>query len=135
MVNIYSVEEAKQTILNRRSLNQIEYSPNTMERTEAYFGTGVTPPQAVEMIIRSVEEQGDQAIRKWTVLLDQYEGEEIAVSEMELEQAWDMLPVDIQQAMKFAANRIRRFHEMQQIGRVFLVIECVKHFVECFHCA
>ena len=44
-MQIYSVAQAKQTILKRRSLNRTEYSPITLSRTEEYFGAGVTPPQ------------------------------------------------------------------------------------------
>ncbi|NIP18124.1 MAG: histidinol dehydrogenase, partial [Xanthomonadales bacterium] len=70
MMKFYTVEEAQQTILRRKALNRTEYSPITIQRTEDFFGEGVTPPRAVEIILRSVEDEGDQALRQWSQLLD-----------------------------------------------------------------
>ena len=114
-MQIYSVAQAKQTILKRRSLNRTEYSPITLSRTEEYFGAGVTPPQAVEIILRSVEEEGDQALQKWSALLDRYDGESLEISRKECQHAWQMLAPNLQEAMRAAADRIRRFHENQPI--------------------
>jgi hypothetical protein len=65
MMKIYSVEEAQETILERKTLNRNAYSPVTIEATEKLFGSGVRPPQAVETILESVDQEGDQAVRKW----------------------------------------------------------------------
>ncbi len=51
-MKIYSVEEAKHSILQRKALNKIDYSPMTIQRTEKFFGKGITPPQAVEIILK-----------------------------------------------------------------------------------
>ncbi len=140
-MNIYTVEQAQNTILRRRALNRIEYSPVTLRRTEEFFGPGVTPPQAVEQIIRSVEKQGDAAVRRWSALLDGYTGKAIAVPPQTLEQAWETLPPNLQQAMQAAAERIRGFHQRQplqswstsemggQLGQRFTPIERVGVYV------
>jgi histidinol dehydrogenase len=112
-MKIYTVEEAQQTILERRALNRIDYSPVTIERTEEFFGKGMTPPQAVELILRSVEEEGDQAIRKWSALLDRYDGDVIAIHQDTVEQAWSELAPGLQKAMQTAAERVRAFYEKQ----------------------
>lgn len=114
-MNIYTVEEAQETILRRKALNKIEYSPVTIKKTEDYFGHGVSPPQAVITILQSVEEEGDRAIRKWSQLLDSYDGGEIVVPQSKLEQAWLQIPPRLQGAMQTAADRIRSFHAMQPI--------------------
>jgi histidinol dehydrogenase len=114
-MEIYSVEEALQSILQRKSLTRTEYSPITIQRTEDFFGKGITPPQAVEIILRSVEEEGDQAVRKWSQQLDRFDGKEIAIPQSRLEEAWGELPSAVQQAMQSAADRIRAFHERQPI--------------------
>ena len=114
-MKIYSVEEALETILQRKALNRIEYSPVTIEKTEEFFGHEARPPQAVELILQSVEEEGDQAVRKWSHILDRYDGEEIVVPQSKLEQAWVEIPPRLQQAMQTAADRIRTFHDMQPI--------------------
>jgi len=100
--------------LKRVSLNRIEYSPVTLERTAAYFGEGVTPPQAVEKILMSVEKEGDLAVKKWSALLDRYAGE-VIVSQSDIEQAYHHLSPNIRQAMEIATDRIRSFHEKQPI--------------------
>ncbi|MGD2027279.1 MAG: histidinol dehydrogenase [Anaerolineales bacterium] len=114
-MKIYTVEKAIQTILKRKALNRIDYSPITLERTEAYFGTGVTPPKAVEIILRSIEEEGDQAIRTWSSLLDRYDGVEIEIPRSEWEKAWNSLEPGLQNAMQAAADRIRAFHQKQPV--------------------
>jgi histidinol dehydrogenase len=115
-MKIYTIEEAKQTILKRKALHRIEYSPLTIQRTEDFFVKGVTPPQAVEIILRSVEEEGDRAIRKWSKKLDRYDGGEIIIPKSKLKKAWDRLDPDLQEAMQDAASRIRSFHELQPVN-------------------
>ncbi len=114
-MKIFTVEEARKTILNRKALNRIDYSPLTIERTEAFFGEGVTPPQAVGIILDSIEAEGDVALLKWSKLLDRFEGGSILVPQEKMKEAWDNLPVEIQKVLQQAANRIHAFHEKQPI--------------------
>ena len=115
-MRIYTVEEAEKTILKRKPLNMVNYSPLILERTEHVFGKGILPQQAVELIIRSVEQDGDQAIRHWSKVLDNFDSGEIAIPNKRMEQAWQQLPFNLQQAMKSAANRIQTFHEKQPVN-------------------
>jgi histidinol dehydrogenase len=115
MMKLYSVPEAKETILKRRSLYRTEFSPITLERTEAIFGTGVTPPKAVNLILRSIEGEGDKALRTWSARLDGYEGEQVEVSKVELEAAWKQIPEKLKESMRAAAERIRQFHAKQPV--------------------
>ena len=114
-MRVYTVEDAKRTILRRKSLNRIDYSPVTIKKTEEYFGKGVSPQQAVELILRSVEDDGDQAIRKWSALLDRYDGDVISVPHEKIERAWSGLATGLQEDMQIATARIRSFHEKQPI--------------------
>jgi len=114
-MKIYSVEEAQQTILRRKALHRIEYSPITLQRTEEYFGEGITPPLAVDLILRSVEDEGDRALQKWSSLLDNYEGGDFVIPQSRLEEAWHDLPEGIQSSMQAAADRIRQFHQNQPL--------------------
>jgi histidinol dehydrogenase len=109
------MEEAKQTILKRKALHRMEYSPLIIQRTEELFGAGITPPQAVEIILRSVDDEGDQALREWSKKLDRFEGNEIIIPKSELKQAWEQLDPNLKKAMDAAASRIRRFHEKQPV--------------------
>jgi histidinol dehydrogenase len=109
------MHEARKTILQRKPLHKIDYSPLTLERTEKVFGKGVRPPEAVEQILTSVELEGDSAVRKWSRALDDFDGEEIVIPQRKFEQAWQQTPSRVQQAMKHAADRIRTFHEKQPV--------------------
>ena len=115
-MEIYNVEKAKQKILKRKALNRMDYSPVTIQRTEEFFGPGITPPRAVEIILRSVEEEGDQAILKWSRILDRFEGDEISIPKSKLKKAWEELDPGLQDAMRIAASRIRAFHQRQPVG-------------------
>lgn len=114
-MKIYNLEQAKQTILQRKGFSKISFSPLTLQRTENYFGEGITPPRAVEIILASVEKDGDQAIRRWSNLLDGYVGQDITISKPRLEESWNKLSTSIQKAMRTASDRIRSFHEKQPI--------------------
>ena len=115
MIRIYSVEEAKGSILQRRALQRSAYAPDTIARTEAYFGEGVEPPQAVQTILRSVEAEGDAAVRRWSSLLDNFESDADAVSPEAWRRAWERLNDQVRQAMLKAIERIRVFHERQSV--------------------
>ena len=115
-MKIYNANEAKATILKREALHRMEYSPLTLQRTEEFFGKGITPPTAVEIILRSVEDEGDQAIRKWSKKIDGFEDDEIIIPKVKLKNAWDQLDPKLQKAMELAVSRIRNFHEKQPIG-------------------
>lgn len=115
MIRIYSVEDAKNTILKRKPLSRENYAPLTLERTAAMFGEGVTPPQAVAQILDSIEAEGDRALRKWSSLLDEFEGQEFAIPEARLERAYDELDAETRGVIQQSAQRIRKFHQRQPI--------------------
>ena len=114
-MKIFTVEQAQKTILKRRALNRIEYAPATLERTASFFGEGITPPKAVEIILESVEAQGDNAIHEWSASLDNYSGKEISVPKSKWKQAWGQLPPELKASMNAAAKRVRQFHDQQPI--------------------
>jgi histidinol dehydrogenase len=115
MIAIYMVEEAQKTILKRKPLTRMQYAPRLLARTEALFGADVTPPMAVEIILNSVEERGDEALREWSARLDGYEGQEIAITLDRLKQAWETLDPQLQHVMQSSLDRICEFHERQPI--------------------
>jgi histidinol dehydrogenase len=115
-MKIFSVDEANESILKRKALNRMEYSPQILQRTEDLFGKGVTPPMAVEIILQSVEEDKDRAIFHWSKVLDGYDGNEISIPRERLKEAWQQLTPQLQNAMQIAANRIRDFHQHQPVN-------------------
>lgn len=115
MLKIFDIETAKQTILQRNPLSTMTFPVKVMERTAQLFGTGVTPQQAVAKILASVQTEGDAALRRWCELLDSTTPQEFRIPVDEIELAYQTLPIDQLNAMRTAADRIRRFHEFQPL--------------------
>ena len=115
MLKIYDVETARKTILRRLPLSTMTFPPKVLEHTGQLFGAGVTPMQAVQKILASVQKDGDAALRRWCELLDHVAPTKFCIPTEELEQAYHSLPADLLAAMQTAAERIRQFHEFQPL--------------------
>ena len=113
-MKIFNIEEASKTILKRKALHRMEYSPLIIQRTEEFFGVGITPPMAVEIILNSVEDDGDLAIRKWSDKLDSYRGNEICHSYIRFKNAWEQQDSVFNKQSKPPPSG-SAFHEMQPI--------------------
>jgi histidinol dehydrogenase len=116
MITIYSVEEAKSTVLKRRPLHLDEFSPIVINRTEAIFGAGIKPPQAVEQILKSINKDGDKAVRHWSKVIDNFEDENISIPKEDIAEAYNNFPQNTLDVMEASAKRIRTFHEKQPVG-------------------
>ncbi|MBN2147691.1 MAG: histidinol dehydrogenase, partial [Anaerolineales bacterium] len=115
MFKIYTVETARETILRRTALNEMSFGSVVLERTEELFGQGITPPEAVAHILRSVQSNGDEALRHFSKLLDKADLENFRLPMEMLKRAWLSLDEELRQAMQLAAERIRRFHKLQPL--------------------
>ena len=115
MLKIYTVEEARRSLLRRDSLSTMRYPDSLLERTESLFGKGITPPLAVAQILDSVRRDGDAALRNWSRLLDRTEVEDFSIPLEKLKAAYESLDADLVQALQTAAARIRRFHQFQPL--------------------
>ena len=141
MIRILDYEQAKDSILVRKPLHRDAFAPATIQRTEAIFGKGVTPPQAVAQIINTIETEGDKAVEKWSEKLDDFSGQEIVIGQTALEKAFQKLPEEIKTTLKNSADRIRQFHQNQpvtnwiteemggQLGQRFTPIETIGVYV------
>ncbi|NOZ05585.1 MAG: histidinol dehydrogenase [Chloroflexi bacterium] len=111
-----TVEEAKTTVLQRRSLDEMDASPQAQTRLAELFGEPLTPEQAVARIIADVRANGDDALLAWTYRLDGAELDSPIVTKAEIERGWENTPRELRQALTTAADRIRAFHEREQHG-------------------
>lgn len=115
MINIYEIETAKRTILRRVPMSFTKYPRVVQERTEKLFGSGITPQQAVTQILENIREEGDQALKRWSQILDRSVPEDFRIPQLDLERAYQSLPKSLAEALQAAANRIRQFHELQPL--------------------
>jgi histidinol dehydrogenase len=109
------LNEARATILRRDSLRDITVPAWLSDSLQKLFGEPVTPDEAVRRIIRSVRERGDAALFDWNARIDGATLDTLAVPEDEIAAALDAIPVEVADALRYAAERIRRFHEKQPV--------------------
>jgi histidinol dehydrogenase len=116
LIPIFSdLEQAKDTILNRRSLHEYDVPPTVLQRLQTMFGEPITPAEAVRRIVRSIRDEGDQAVKDWNRRIDGVELDMIGVPEDEIQNALDSISVDVRDALQLAAHRIEAFHRKQPV--------------------
>ncbi|MEW6578823.1 MAG: histidinol dehydrogenase [Chloroflexota bacterium] len=109
------LREARASILRRDSLRDVTVPAWLSESLEKLFGEPVMPDEAVRRIIRSVRERGDAALFDWNARIDGAQLDALAVPEDEITAALDRIPAEVAAALRYAAERIRRFHEKQPV--------------------
>lgn len=109
------LSEARATLLRRDSLRDLAVPAWLSDSLAALFGEPLTPDEAVRRIIRSVREHGDAALFDWNARIDGAQLNALAVPESEIAAALDAIPAEVAGALRYAAERIRRFHEKQPV--------------------
>jgi histidinol dehydrogenase len=115
MIEIMSLERAKGTILKRRSFINATYPVNVTKSVEQIFGNGVSPDVAVSKILESIQGEGDEALRHWSKRLDRFQSSDIQIDPEAIDAAYEGLDPNLREALTFAAERIRDFHNRQPI--------------------
>ncbi len=67
----------------------------------------------VKKIIEDVKNQGDEALKKYTLKFDGFNPSPLSVSKKEIQKAWETTNKPLQEALKNAKDRIERFHEKE----------------------
>jgi len=115
MIKIYDLKTAKETILKRDGGGETTYPQVLLEGTERLFGAGVTPPEAVSIILESVHKDGDEALVHWTDVLDKTKPDGFRVPTGKMEAAFKALPETLAGALTTASERIKKFHQRQPL--------------------
>lgn len=115
MIKIYSKEEAQKTILRREMALEPDVPPRLQASLDRLFGMGATPETAVSHILRDVRQKGDNALRDWTLKIDGVQVSQWQVANEAIETAVSRIPAELADALRFAAQRIRQFHEFQPL--------------------
>ena len=87
MLNIISVEQAKQSILKRQPPDEFPVSQAVLDGIAKIFGEALTPEQAVTRILRDVRSRGDKALQEWSERLDNRKAEAFRVPAEKLSSA------------------------------------------------
>lgn len=110
---IYDVPSAQASILKRQAPDEVEVPVSLLDGIERRFGERLSPEEAVKRILRDVRQRGDAAVREWVKRIDGQDLASLALSPAQIASAHERLSPALIQAVAFAAQRIRRFHEMQ----------------------
>jgi histidinol dehydrogenase len=115
LLQIYSLDEARKTILKRVPPDEADVPGSVLERIKALFGEALTPEQAVRRIVGEVRSEGDAALLRWTEKLDGPKLSVMQVSPDEIAAGTAATPPDVIEALKLAASRIEAFYKQQPI--------------------
>ena len=117
MIPIYSLEEAENSILIRKSVVNTPVSPQINDQIIKIFGKALTPQEVVKRIINDVIKNGDVALIEWTKKLDNTDiSNSIEVKVDQMETALDSIDANIKEVLTKTIDRILAFHKKQPIS-------------------
>lgn len=109
-------EAEVERLLTKAAFDEVELNPKIREANRKTFGRDMTAAELVRQIVGDVRREGDDAVIRYTHLIDKvdYKPEDFLVTEEEFaaaEKAAD--PAVVESLCKAAAN-VRRYHEEQK---------------------
>ena len=110
---VLGADEGRRTLLQRRPLGEETLPERVWNRTREAVGDVSTTEEAVRAILREVREHGDKAVLNYCEAFDGGTYSTLRVGQDETRAAYDAVDDDIVDALRFAADRIRSFHEEQ----------------------
>jgi len=113
---IRNAEEGRSLLLSRKPLDTDELPMDLRELTFKTFGQELAPDEVVRRIIRDVREDGDNGVSYYNSRLDGSATTELRVSDDEMHEAYDACDNELVEALRFAAGRVRDYHEQQMRG-------------------
>ena len=113
---IRNAEEGRRTLLSRKALEADELPMEIRETTFKTFGQELSPEEVVRRIIRDVRDDGDNAIRYYNTKIDGAAAGELRVTPDEIREAYGQVSAEVVESLRFAADRVRRYHELQLRG-------------------
>jgi histidinol dehydrogenase len=113
---IRNAEEGRRLLLSRRPLENDELPMDVRETIFRAFGQELAPEEVVRRVIRDVREDGDNAVRFYSSRFDGAAPQDLRVPDSAIRAAYDDVDAEVVEAMRFAAGRIRAYHEQQRRG-------------------
>jgi len=110
---VFGAEEGRRTVLLRRPLAETGVPQAVRDLTRRVFGADLSPAEAVARIIADVRAEGDAAVLRYAEAFDGVTPPSLRVAREETAAAYDTVDPRLLADLRFAAARIRSFHEMQ----------------------
>lgn len=108
--------EAVEKLLKKPAFDQVELNPRIREANKKLFGADLTAAEIVDKIVGDVRRDGDEAVIKYTKLIDRTEftPEKFVVTEAEYEAAYQEADPAVVDSLRKAAENVRRYHQEQK---------------------
>ena len=108
--------EAIQKKLDKAAFDEVELNPRIREKNKELYGEDLTANQIVERIVNEVRHNGDEAVIKYTKLLDgaDFTPSQFLVTQEEYAQAYEVADEDIVNSLRKAIENVRRYHQEQK---------------------
>ncbi len=108
--------EAVEKLLKKPAFDQVELNPRIREANKKLFGADLTAAEIVDKIVGDVRRDGDEAVIKYTKLIDRTEFTpgEFVVTEAEYEAAYQEADPAVVESLRKAAENVRRYHQEQK---------------------
>ena len=101
MIKVFTTDEARNTILKREFIfSNSEFSSNN-----------VSPEEIVRKIVKDVQERGDQALKDWTLKLDEANIDQFEIVDIDFEVCISSINPELREALEIASKRIYKFHK------------------------
>ncbi|HEY5640962.1 MAG TPA: histidinol dehydrogenase [Dehalococcoidia bacterium] len=112
---VEGADEARKTLLKRLPLEAPELPQAVRETNRRVFGAELGADEVVDRILRDVRTDGDAAVRRYNEDLDGVRAPDVPleVSADDVKAAYREVEDSLVEALRFAAGRIRVFHELQ----------------------
>ena len=112
---IVGAEEGRNTLLRRVPHKVPDLPVAVRETIRSVFDAELGAEEVVDRILREVRTEGDVAIHRYNEALDGVSAPDapLEVSAAEIKAAYSEVEAGLVEALRFAATRIRAFHELQ----------------------
>lgn len=108
--------EAIKRTLDKPAFDEVELNPRIREQNKAIYGEDLSAEQIVERIVNEVRNSGDEAVIKYTKLLDgaDFKSTDFLVTEEEYVEAYAKADEEIVQSLRKAVKNVRQYHQEQK---------------------
>lgn len=111
---VHGAAEARATVLRRDAALDPPLPPAVQATILATFGAPLTAAEVVARIIADVRREGDAAVRRYSQRFDGSADAPMEVTTEERAAAHALVPEELVEAIAFAIDRVRTFHEYQR---------------------
>lgn len=107
------VEDARRQLIGRPAQASHGLPESVRKKIREQWGEDLTADRLVDLILERVRNGGDSAVVELAGRIDGVRLTSLEVDRSEISAAVDSLPSELRESMRFAAERVRVFHEKQ----------------------